>query len=491
MKNGIIYLFCIIGAIRVSILGSAFPFFANTDELMHCDLVIKYHKGVLPKKIDSLSEPTCRYIAGCGSNEYVVPLSNPNEQYRPLYKSYLLNGEEYQKYIGLKNWWSTIPNYESCSFPLYYAVSAVWYKVPIIIGLFYENTIYMLYWMRALNIIIIICLILLTNEISKKIFPKQSYYAICLPLIISTWPQDTFYTIQNDVLSPLLFGICFLKLLVFYDSVKVTSSMALQTGLSLAATTLNKVSNLPVLVVVVLIVSYKLWTSRKSAYFKSRLSASLVFYICVLSTITIWFIRNYFVVGDITASSGKMVQLHWTIKPISEWFRAKIFTLDGFSYFWTETIKSFWRGELFWWGERVKSDTMDRLYCFVSTLFLIVTLVYVLLYKTSVSKTALNFALIIFFAYIAYFMILSAAIDFHDCAYPSSGQPFFVSGRLISGATLPFALIFLFGFDRLFSIYSNRFKIISIVLYCVAITTVEIYLHIPVFSSKANLFAFI
>src|SRR5260370_41124895 len=45
---------------------------------------------------------------------------------------------------------------------------------------------------------------------------------------------------------------------------------------------------------------------------------------------------------------------------------------------------------------------------------------------------------------------ISLPYDFHDCLYPSRLYPYFVSGRIISGTLLPFALLYTSGLEVLF-----------------------------------------
>jgi hypothetical protein len=79
--------------------------------------------------------------------------------------------------------------------------------------------------------------------------------------------------------------------------------------------------------------------------------------------------------------------------------------------------------------------------------------------------------------------------DFGNCFYPSRELPFFVSGRLISGALLPFLLLYLDGLERIFSRFSNRMiPLVVVLLIAIIITYSEVSITPQVLSSQFNWF---
>ncbi len=67
---------------------------------------------------------------------------------------------------------------------------------------------------------------------------------------------------------------------------------------------------------------------------------------------------------------------------------------------------------------------------------------------TPSERQALGFALASFAASVAFLAITSMAFDFGACFYPSRAHPFFTSGRLITGALIPFVILYVHGLDR-------------------------------------------
>jgi len=52
---------------------------------------------------------------------------------------------------------------------------------------------------------------------------------------------------------------------------------------------------------------------------------------------------------------------------------------------------------------------------------------------------------VIFLAGIAFLALLSIQFDFGSCINPSREHPYFTSGRLLSGALIPFAVVYVYG----------------------------------------------
>jgi hypothetical protein len=104
-------------------------------------------------------------------------------------------------------------------------------------------------------------------------------------------------------------------------------------------------------------------------------------------------------------------------------------------------------------------------------------------------RQCLGLALFSFAAAVISLAMLSIIFDFGQCLFPSRSYPFFASGRLLSGAVIPFMLLYLYGLDT-----ALRFTRISWVRYLVLggiglfITASEVVLSIPVFSSPYNFF---
>jgi len=64
-------------------------------------------------------------------------------------------------------------------------------------------------------------------------------------------------------------------------------------------------------------------------------------------------------------------------------------------------------------------------------------------------RRALRIALASFIAAVAFLAFLSLQFDFGNCINPSRARPYFFQGRLMLGALIPFALVYVYGLDRL------------------------------------------
>ena len=71
--------------------------------------------------------------------------------------------------------------------------------------------------------------------------PRSAHRGAALVAFI---PQNVFYSMNNDVLSPLCFGVLFLCVLQWFGTDAPSLSLGALSGLALAATCLTKLSNL-------------------------------------------------------------------------------------------------------------------------------------------------------------------------------------------------------------------------------------------------------
>ena len=85
--------------------------------------------------------------------------------------------------------------------------------------------------------------------------------------------------------------------------------------------------------------------------------------------------------------------------------------------------------------------------------------------------------------------VLSMRYDFGTCVNPSREFPFFVSGRLIAGAILPFLLLYVCGLNRILTnLGLASYLLVVVAVIVIAVTATEIFITIPVFASPYNWF---
>jgi hypothetical protein len=156
-------------------------------------------------------------------------------------------------------------------------------------------------------------------------------------------------------------------------------------------------------------------------------------------------------------------------------------------------LRSFWRGEYVWHAMPMAWAPADWFYLissFVMVTAFIVQLVGSWRSKTSLQQLAESQSLLLFLTSVLFMAAISLLFDFHDCVNPSREHPFFISGRIISGSLLPFALMYVAGIEFLFRPI-RKWVPAGAGLACVLllITAAEIHVRRPVFSSPYNFFA--
>ncbi|HMU70682.1 MAG TPA: hypothetical protein PKC38_11745, partial [Chitinophagales bacterium] len=208
--------------------------------------------------------------------------------------------------------------------------------------------------------------------------------------------------------------------------------------------------------------------------------------------VAIWMNANLAIWGDLTGSAAKIRQLGWTALPVYEWFDHPLFSVSGFSEFLTGNLKTFWRGELIWWKSPIAMSLADWV-------FIITTLIFLPWGLISSGKTRdkmqVQVSLISGLGFILLLLLmgfLSIQFDYGVCENPSRAHPYFVSGRLISGAMIPFAILYLQGlYHAVRWIKSEQAGLWTIAALFFFYIASEAIIHIPVFESSYNFFHYI
>ena len=485
-----VILLCLIAGIRMFVFSAAFPFFNNVDEQAHFDLVVKYSLGKIPTRLDFIAPESARYMVLFGSPEYFfkpeqfpdgkipTPLCNlPADQ----------TGQRFEHQMAL---WQKEVNHEASGAPLYYLVAAGWFLLGRSLGL---EGVHLLYWIRFLNVLIIAALVVLGFVASRMVFQGRRWLWLGVPLLLSFFPQDAFYSIQSDVLSPLCFGVAFVCLVKWLPGVDAPDRrLSAMTGLAIAATGLTKSSNLPLLVVALVFVLGKIWRLTRAKALRAAMPGLGLLAVCAVVPIGTWMVWNWRVFGDLTGSNVKIQILGWTHKPFADWWHHPIFTPRGAWTFASELIASFWRGEFVWSLRRLAWPMMDNFYVISSLLLLASALVSLLRKSTdkgSVQPLGLWLAFASFAAALAFLAFLSIAFDFGQCFYPSREHPYFTSGRLLCGALIPFLLLYVYGLDQALGRVKNKATPILVLSGVVLLILIsEIGINLPAFYSQYNFF---
>jgi hypothetical protein len=488
-NRNIVLLLCLIAACRIFLFNAAFPLFNNVDEELHFDLVYKYSEGQLPRaEVEDFSREAVELILLYKTPEYFFRAEQfPGGSFpRPRWTQ--PNERESKQFVeAVAMWLNTNKNYETGSFPVYYIVAGIWCSAGRALGVTGGQ---LLYWIRFLNIPLFTVLVWFSYRVAQVCFPERSLQQIALPLIVAFFPQDAFYSINSDVISPLFFAISFFLLLQIYFESKSYFHYFL-AGIVVAATLLTKISNIAVLVLLGVIVILKIKKVIGEKMVKEYIPRLVILLAAAAIPVGIWLIRNSIVLGDLTGTAGKIKLLRWTAKPLSDLWDHPIFTPGGLFYFLSELTKTFWRGEFVWHLEPIASWGTDLFYLVSSAVFIIACGLGVIMSRNKANqryRLVLVMSFLVVSVSVLLLAVLSTLYNFNDSWYPSWLKPYFVSGRLISCVLLPFLLIYIDGLERIFQRLGNRVVLLTIVAIVIGITLSELWLTANVFASPYNWF---
>ena len=380
-------------------------------------------------------------------------------------------------------------NHEAASPPLYYSLAGGWWQLGRASGLDGGQ---LLYWLRFLNIPLVVLLVWLGWFAARSIFPESIFICIAVPALIAFMPQAAFYAINDDVLSPLTFGLAFVLLLKFMNAENQSPALAIAAGLALAAAYLTKTSNLPLLVAAGIFIALKsVGLARDGKLHSASYYPLLILLIAAVLPMAAWMFWCKTNFGDFTGSNLKIQYLGWTHKPTAEWLHHPIFSLHGFWYFLKRNLSTFWQGETLWHGQPLAIRGVDLTYVIMTLVMFAFTLVAWLRNPppfTASQRSAIWLGFLCVAAAFAFFALLSVKYDFQNCFYPSHEKPFFVSGRLMLGMLVPFLILFACGLDLLTKRFQYATKFFVLLALLAFMLVSEITLALPVFSNDYNWF---
>jgi hypothetical protein len=487
-ERNIVWLLCLLGAVHIFVFSAAAPFFSNVDEQIHLDLAIKYAQGHVPRSLEPVSAELVPYVVLYGSPEYAGLATNyPGGQFPP--PPWTQPIEKFRPALTAKmEMWRSVTNYEAAQPPLYYSVAALWWHLGKICG-FHDAP--LLYWLRFLNLVFIMALVWLGHAAARLIFPDRIFVRLGVPALLAFLPQSAFYSIQNDVLSPLTFGAAFILLVPWLRAETPGVRPGALAGLALAATFLTKISNLPFLAVSGLAVLLKFHRLTRSGKLRAAGPSLVALALCAGLPIMAWLAWCRHAFGDFTGTAAKIQFLNWTTKPFGDWWLHPIFTPYGLWTFASGLMGTFWQGEYLWHRQPLASPRVDAIYTLASAGLITAAVVPLLARSpaaTAAQRQALWFGFGNLLAAVVFLGFLSIIYDFRDCFYPSRAHPYFTSGRLMLGALIPFLLLYLYGLDRVLSRFGNRAKFLVLAAMILFLLIAESSINRPLFSNSYNWF---
>ena len=497
----IVLLLCILAAIHVFIFSAAFPFFNNVDEPSHFGLVVKYAHGHVPRGRETFSPEASIYLTLYSSCAFMgTPADFPNHQMpAPLWTE---TPEQMRRDLQATSAaWQMQYDYEVSQTPLYYALAGLWWRAGESLGLGMGH---LLYWLRFLNIALVAAVVWLAYAAARMVFSDYSPFLRLAPsILLAFMPQTAFYSLTNDVLSAVCFGITLLCLLKWHSlSLSSSSSsskqkilLAAATGFAFAATWLCKATNLPLLAVAAVAILVQIWRTFRSSGWRAAPPALAFGAVAAPPIIgwAVWCKLNY---GDFSGSKLKMQKLGWTLKPFPEWWHHPIFSPQGIWTYLTGQFGTFWQGEFTWHNVPMALPGTTFIYTLVS--LALIALATPRIFSRNVlpshhsasamERGALRLSFICFMASLGFFALMSIIYDFHDCPNPSRDDPYFHAGRMLLGALIPFVLVIVSGLDRALYRFNSRRKFIVLGVLILIMLASEIVTDWPVFSNPYNWF---
>jgi hypothetical protein len=480
---------CLVGALRIFVFSAGFPLFTNVDEIHHFDLVYKYSKGEIPRQALPLFSPeAAEMFLLYGTPEYLPAKIHDGQIQPPPWRiPGVRESENYRRvFNGLVQ---SKQNGEGASFPAYYTVAGLWYDLGQRLGL---ADIHLAFWVRFLNMAIFGAMVWLCHLLAKMVMPGRFCLHVALLTLVAFVPQDLFYSITNDVPGAPLFALALLMLLHLYYEDR-SMFYYLGAGLAVGICCLTKISNLAgeVLLAVMVILKIRRIIGQKAV--KAHLIRLAVLAAAATVPPGLWLVRNYIVMGDLTAGVDKARWLGWTMKPLSQFLNHPILTADGAGHFFATLTKTAWRGEFVWLNKVVAFQWMDTFYVLLTATCVIASVAGFVLGKRSQRKEYRLMLILSFMTVgisVLLLVVLSMMFDFGYCVNPSRVSPYFVSARLVSCGLVPLLFICIDGLQWVCQImFRGRASVLVVTVGIVVVMTwSEVMMSLPAFASQYNWF---
>jgi Predicted membrane protein (DUF2142) len=476
--------------IRVLFFVAAFPLFNNVDEVAHIDHVIKVDQGATaPDGGFEMATRDLIFLYGYGVNldgselrlygspEYREPRQPPDAPAIPMWMAPSAVRSAVES--AAKSVWASRRNHEAGEPPLYYALAAAWARLGRGLGLHDAG---LLYWIRSLDAVIVGLLVALAAAFGRAFDPASRALCLGMPLLVAAFPQKIFYSITNDVLSPLVGGLAIyfgLRLLV---RERPRARDAALVGVLVALAILTKLTNGLLVAMIPLLVGLR---ARRAGAAAAGLLACWLALGMAIPLVT------WRLVAGVSAfrAGEKVAAFGWTYRPLSRYIEHPLFTASGAWYFVSQLVSTFWRGELHWHGEPLALAAMDATYVALSLALLGAAGARLLRERRAAPRDAALTSFVVVGAGVGVLAALSMMFDFGAFYYPSRELPFFVSGRLIAAALLPFVALLIYGLEWLVARTRLRgYELFLILDLAVIITAIELVLSIEAIASPFNWF---
>jgi hypothetical protein len=476
-----------IAGLRVLTFSLAFPFFTNVDEFRHVDMALKYARGYSPGREGDAYEPeTQRLVAILGSPEYhrdprrTTPLPPPVWAAGPEVLARRLERARAEL--------APIHNLEANQSPVYYALAGAWLHIGRGLGLDGGP---LLYWLRALAAPAAFALVLASHGVLRRAYPGSRVTRLGVPALLALLPQDCVYYATSDALSPLLGGLGFLLALDLALRPRASAWRGAAAGTVAAAAVLAKLPN-ALLLPAVACCALAARAARRAGANGAGAAAWVALASCLVLPLAAWFGRNQLLLGDPTGDARKIAILGWGRRPLAEWLDHPLFGPKGLAAFLAELAHTFWRGEIAWQQATLALPAVDWIYALSSAACLALAASGLGRGRPRAERVAELAAWAALLAALAILGWLSLRFSYGPATNPSLARPWFANGRLVSGALVPFALLYLRGIERGAGFLPERWREFAAWAALAALLSVatasELFLSAPVFRSAYNFF---
>jgi hypothetical protein len=464
-------------ALRVGCMAASFPFFTNVDEHRHVDMVLKYARGALPAAGPASYESAMPYlVARLGAPDYQLPPGAAHES--P--PGWSVSPAELESRVARnERLFSRLVNLDAFQSPTYYAVAGACLRLARGLGLGSERA---LYAVRLLNALFAALLVLCACNLLQRTHPEDARVRWGAPLLLACFPQDALYYVTPDALSPLLGGVAFALTLRLLLEPGSGALRHLTAGAASAAALLTKLPNAYVLAI------------AAAAFARARRGAALRRFALYAAAFALpvgaWLLRNQLLQGDPLGTASKVELLGWRRNPASAWPAHPLFTPRGFASFVGDLVPRFWRGELVWRRAELAWPPADAVYTATTLAFLALAVAALPRRPRGPARTAELASAASLAICVAILVALSLGFVFPVGGNPSAERPWFHHGRLIAGALLPFALLYVRGLCALVSPLPPRLRgpaiWAALCALCALAVGSELWLSRPVFASAHN-----
>lgn len=488
--NGFIVAVCLAAGLRILIFSIGLPFFP-LDEELHFDAIHKFATGyTATRDLPGFDPTSAELIELYHSPEFLkdplpgkpfLPLPwwcNPTREHLPPELAYRVNE------------WLELRNVEINAPPLYYVIGANWYKMGRLLG---YSGIFLLYWLRSLNAIVYALFVAISWLFVKECYPENSYLHVSVPLFLAVFPQDALLFMIPNAMAPVFVAGLLLLLARLVRQPLRKMWFYLGVGLCAASAALVGFGNFLIAIPLAIAV-WSILGELRAVADKSRRTTGVIAMLTVAAVpIGLWLMRNRVILGDWSGSKTKQQYLGWSIQPFAHILRHPLFTWSGASYFFNTLSRNFWRGEMYWHAVP-RVAWFDPIYLFGS--ILCCGAFVVLLFRSPREGSLKRFADFSSGAMVVgsvlFLMAISIPFDFGHCFYPSRARPYFVSGRIIIGVLLPFAIMFLRGLQILCNrVMPTMNPLIPAIAIAAGVFVAETWMFIPMLSSHFNMFSLI